>query len=404
MHRRRAVGAAVVTLLLSSVSLTAASAASTQPVLLTSIASIAEGTEPIDDQETAVKIDESDTEWVNEFNTLATELEEGFPDDFAASEIAPDHASGWIGFRAGVPEAAAEAAEGITGVEWREGLGYSAKAVTETITEILQITTDQIGPGASVVVYQEGNARHLVVQVGPATDEDAGVFAPTELHSIKDAVSRLGAELKFSTAVGIFSSPVTEPQAFDGGRVVAGVCTGSFPIKRNGGPELGILTAGHCPGTGSYSGVSAAFYPVYPFSLSTTNAIPGGDFRWNHSKTMLTGRTYLANAGTRTFASSALASVGSPICKYGMTSGYGCSTVAYTNLSNSAWISEGNAYYTVGPLRGVEGYITQGGDSGGPWFYGNTAYGIHHGVPGGHSAWSNVTYALSKLGVSLWTG
>ncbi|MBM7412250.1 hypothetical protein JOE38_002073 [Clavibacter michiganensis] len=43
----------------------------------------------------------------------------------------------------------------------------------------------------------------------------------------------------------------------------------------------------------------------------------------------------------------------------------------------------------------VDGYITQEGDSGGPWYYGNTAYGIHYGnIPRGgadRSAFTSIT-------------
>lgn len=47
--------------------------------------------------------------------------------------------------------------------------------------------------------------------------------------------------------------------------------------------------------------------------------------------------------------------------------------------------------------------MTAPGDSGGPWFVGSTAVGVHHGRawPGGPSAFSLVNNALWKTRVNL---
>ncbi len=46
-----------------------------------------------------------------------------------------------------------------------------------------------------------------------------------------------------------------------------------------------------------------------------------------------------------------------------------------------------------------------GGDSGGPWYYGNTAYGLHGGQVstwlGTRDFWTRVTYLDDALGLSV---
>lgn len=52
-------------------------------------------------------------------------------------------------------------------------------------------------------------------------------------------------------------------------------------------------------------------------------------------------------------------------------------------------------------------HVTGGGDSGGPWFYSNTAYGIHHGVMEiwwkNQSLFSPVIYLDDVLGITIGT-
>ena len=68
-------------------------------------------------------------------------------------------------------------------------------------------------------------------------------------------------------------------------------------------------------------------------------------------------------------------SVGQVVCKWGRYSGYGCGTVAFTNRCYT-YSGEG----TFCGLVAIGSSITLGGDSGGPWFFGNTATGGHTGL------------------------
>lgn len=57
---------------------------------------------------------------------------------------------------------------------------------------------------------------------------------------------------------------------------------------------------------------------------------------------------------------------------FGSTSGYRCSSVLYSYYSK-------DGHYGMVVMHGKDGTFCRDGDSGGPYFYGGTAYGIHMG-------------------------
>ena len=346
-----------------------------------------------------------ESRWQERFNIVATQLEFDHPEEFGGAEINADGRSGWIGFADEPPVTALDVIHQLPEVEVRSGMGFTMREADEFGRVLFNTATSEVGDAASVTVYREGNATEYLVVVGPSTP--GSTVAPEVVDRVRDLATTMRSGV-LTAAVVVVPEPVAISEVFDGGRVVANTCTGSFSIKRNGGPELGVLTAGHCPGTGAYDGVANAFYPVYPYSLATTDVIPGGDFRWNHSKTMFTGMTYVGapTQPRRAFASSAHASTGSSICKYGRMTGYSCGTVRRLGLYAQATVpaADGGGTYRVGPMRGLDVHITTGGDSGGPWFFNFVGYGVHYGAVNGGSAWSTLPYALDRLGVSLWTG
>lgn len=52
----------------------------------------------------------------------------------------------------------------------------------------------------------------------------------------------------------------------------------------------------------------------------------------------------------------------------------------------------------------TNGKFTLGGDSGGPWYNGSKALGIHWGLSGGYSTYTKIAAVESGLGVALKTG
>jgi hypothetical protein len=133
-------------------------------------------------------------------------------------------------------------------------------------------------------------------------------------------------------------------------------CTSGFSVVDNDG-TAGITTAGHCSNQQSYNGVSL------PFMAGTA----GGDYdiqwhRGDHAFNVigriedgLDGRAILGEK----FRDSQV--VGDFVCKYGKTTGRECGVIAVV--------------YVNGTNVRVDDITVEGGDSGGPWFFSDMAYG-----------------------------
>jgi antitoxin component of RelBE/YafQ-DinJ toxin-antitoxin module len=140
-----------------------------------------------------------------------------------------------------------------------------------------------------------------------------------------------------------------------GGKALT-TCTSGFSVRNSSGTK-GVTTAGHCNNSQSYSGVSL------PFMSGTTGGVY--DIQWHRGDHAFTVRNLIWDGTYNRFIYSvkfrASQSVGEWVCKYGMTTGYACGTIATTSQD--------------GVNIRVDNMTVQGGDSGGPWFWNNTAYG-----------------------------
>lgn len=140
-----------------------------------------------------------------------------------------------------------------------------------------------------------------------------------------------------------------------GGKALT-TCTSGFSVKNSSGTK-GVTTAGHCNNSQSYSGESL------PFMSGTTGGVY--DIQWHRGDHAFTVRNLIWDGTYNRFIYSvkfrSSQSVGEWVCKYGMTTGYACGTIATTSQD--------------GVNIRVDNMTLQGGDSGGPWFWNNTAYG-----------------------------
>jgi len=90
--------------------------------------------------------------------------------------------------------------------------------------------------------------------------------------------------------------------------------------------------------------------------------------------------------------------VGEWVCKYGITSGYSCGLISDKN------------YHPGDPMNNtlirvhLDGHdLSQGGDSGGPWFYGDTAFGVHVGEVNINDAYYMAINYLNDYGLTVLT-
>ncbi len=141
-----------------------------------------------------------------------------------------------------------------------------------------------------------------------------------------------------------------------GGKALT-TCTSGFSV-RNPSWTKGITTAGHCSNSQSYNGVNL------PFQSGTPDSGGIYDIQWHTApgftvRNLIFDGTYNRYIYSVKFRSSQ--SVGEWVCKYGKSTGYACGTIATTSQD--------------GVNVRVDNMTVIPGDSGGPWFWNNTAYG-----------------------------
>lgn len=149
-------------------------------------------------------------------------------------------------------------------------------------------------------------------------------------------------------------------------------CTSGFAVRLNSNPTVtGITTAGHCSNT-QYWNTTGELLPFQ--SASTTGA---NDIQWHKAPGHTpTNRIWIGDSfrNITSYTGSQNTAVGSYVCKYGRSTGYTCGsilTTAYRPATQDI-ISPTATYVRMGAQNTVNG---ERGDSGGPVFYGNSAYG-----------------------------
>jgi hypothetical protein len=177
-------------------------------------------------------------------------------------------------------------------------------------------------------------------------------------------------------------------------------CTTGFTVSKSG--TRGVLTAGHCSNSESiyntsltlmgeaYSGSNDEQW-MYSASFSFTNKAADFAPDWRR----ITSRTYRKNQP-----------IGSWVCKYGKVTGYGCGTITQTNAAPGYIPNVKPTYVYVAHSVGYP-LLCQGGDSGGPVYLSNSAWGIIEGL-NGTTNWTDLMYTQTDyveggLGVTIVT-
>lgn len=140
------------------------------------------------------------------------------------------------------------------------------------------------------------------------------------------------------------------------GGLALSYCTSGFSVVNIDG-TAGITTAGHCENQQYFNGI------LLPFKAGTV----GGDYdiQWNqgdHAFNVVGRINYGSGERAILYEKFRVSQIiGGYVCKYGMTTGYGCGNIAEV--------------YVNGTNVRVDNITVDQGDSGGPWFLSNTAYG-----------------------------
>lgn len=170
-------------------------------------------------------------------------------------------------------------------------------------------------------------------------------------------------------------------------------CTAGWPVRGTGGTTVGLITAEHCDGDFGYAGRNVLTY-------QRRLAYADGDIQYN-SSTEDVGHNFYYNDSTWRDIDGP---VGNPstdqlLCLYGRKSGNHCDHVASLNTCRNDYCN----------LVAMYDHGTQGGDSGGPWYYGSRPYGVHSGwhetwLGQDQAQWTPLNDTLGKLNVEVKTG
>lgn len=176
--------------------------------------------------------------------------------------------------------------------------------------------------------------------------------------------------------------------------------TSGFSVRRNGTTTDGIVTAGHLSNQLSYNGTA----------LTYQYGIVGGsvDAQWHTTPGLTDAPKFYFGGGTSFVSGTKHYSqmvVGSSVCKWGRTTGYDCGVIESKTFQPS-WVPNAQPVFVL--VNDCGNDISSGGDSGGPVFWGSTAYGIVQGeVWGGVGCWADklvfnsATHFGSQLGIHI---
>ncbi len=143
-------------------------------------------------------------------------------------------------------------------------------------------------------------------------------------------------------------------------------CTSGFGTKEFDTEARGISTAGHCNNSQSDDGASLTFKAEHEGTH--------GDFQWHTGPDTMGDDFYAGSDSSTEVDRRDLMAVGAPtvgqtLCRNGKMSHRDCQQVRKLNVCNGSRCN----------LVEMGAYLSAGGDSGGPVYWGNTAYGLHQG-------------------------
>lgn len=207
---------------------------------------------------------------------------------------------------------------------------------------------------------------HGVIEVEAATGLEPEAVSSIAAQALESGAARtsnnsLPGQKVPEVAVNVQDNLHQEPE-YIGGENFGSGCTAGFVVSN--GSAYGISTARHCTqAVTSYDGGT--------FTHHTRMDTSQGDARWLRSTSGVPSPQFQIRAGHPRFVSGwRTPIVGESVCKYGRTSGRTCAFVYRNSICSIGYCG----------LTAADKYISAGGDSGGPWYNGASARGVHHGV------------------------
>ena len=341
--------------------------------------------------------------WNDDFALEVSKIREAFSAEFTGAEIV-DAGHAWVAFAGPAPSVASEMIaawdanhSGIS-VEVRTNLGFNELEKDKAIQafhfavyeapEVLDVVT-----GYSFATGQITTTVVLEDTASDAVVDDLRAMATTSLINATsaDILDSITASVVRSTrqSLGRFESSTMHM----GGEELSS-CTSGLVVVDSGGVR-GIATAGHCGDSQSDDGTSLTFQtPEYVGEH--------GDFQWHTGSQDMPSDFYSGDSSsTETHVRHvSYGGVGSPylgqaLCRNGKVTHKVCQEV----------ISVSECWLGVCNLVVMQEHLSAPGDSGGPVYMGDTAYGLHQGrlvlQSEYREAFSRAEYIDEALGINI---
>lgn len=297
---------------------------------------------------------------------------------FASAEIV-DATTARLSFAGDAPDAALTAVEAFVAanpgveVQVRTDAAVSELELEDLIEAAHYAVLDDARVADASTVYDE-DAQQLTTSV--ALVDGTNNRAVDELIGVADAAI---AGAGVSNAPGAITVTVTASDRAEvggddssaahlGGELLDGIgCTSGFGVVQEGTLTRGISTAGHCGNSGATDDGATLTYRGGHFGAH-------GDAQWHtgpqpHPSDFYAGSSTSTQVDRRTVSAVGAPVVGQTLCKNGRTNHKQCQEVRRLHVCRSSACN----------MVQMGARLAAGGDSGGPVYWGTTAYGLHSG-------------------------
>jgi hypothetical protein len=312
--------------------------------------------------------------WNDNFALAVQMIRETTPEGFTGAEIV-DADTAWIAFAGGAPREALDklgiftASHGDVSVEVRTNLGFTETELQRAIEEVhyTLLARPEVSNAATTFDFGTGQITTRVVLASAVPDSVLGDLRLVAANSLIDAA---GVGILDSIATSVFRSDLQIMGGDDGGYSyhmggeILSTCTSGFGTRQIGTGVRGISTAGHCSNSQSDDGSSLTF-------MGEHNGTHG-DFQWHtgpktENDNFYSGSSTITEVNERDVSSVGAPVVGQSLCMNGKTTQKHCQEVRRINVCYDGRCN----------LVQMGARHASGGDSGGPWFWGTRAYGLH---------------------------
>lgn len=355
------------------------------------------------DQESLALLDDEEAAavWQLEAGPIIRELREQFPDDFAVACIRNKYID--VAFAGATPAgASAVINESPIPIKVIEDFGVSEIEMAATSRDIHDAAVDHVGSGVAVTSGPIPDRK--VYQIEFASEKDNTVTREALTQRVEELKLSFGDTSRASTLGGFaIETYVAETGSIGdagyghaGGTAVNALdsglsCTSGFVVSARTGPDIGAVTAGHCSNNLRQISPSGNFN----FDFRAQHIGTYGDMQWMRSPVMMDAWFHYDHGLGRAQKARSDVSINSTVYVYGRYGGRQDATVVGLNQSHTS-----NGQTSYGLVR-INGSTVQPGDSGGPVYLANTAFGIIKGYSAFHDFYTPINQVLNQLQVDL---